>query len=116
MICRGLSKRVLHRIGAVEFVKTRQSPMNQGQRTAELRFTGGKFLGRGRRRDGSGWAAHGVERMDPGGSRGHSGIVPCFFGGRVSRLVRVFRSARQIVARVSDGSMTAVIIALAAAS
>jgi hypothetical protein len=45
-----------------------------------------------------------------------SGIVPCFLGGRVSRLVRVLRSASEILTRVSEGAMTSVIIAFLAAS
>ena len=43
-------------------------------------------------------------------------MVPCFFGGRVSRLDSVFRSASDTIARVSDGAMTSVIIPLRAAS
>ena len=37
----------------------------------------------------------------------HSGMFPCFLGGRVARLVRRARSARVIWARVSLGRMTA---------
>ena len=36
----------------------------------------------------------------------YSGMLPCFFGGSVSRLVRSARSARTICTRVSDGAMT----------
>ena len=37
----------------------------------------------------------------------YSGMLPCFFGGSVSRLVRSARSARTICTRVSDGVITA---------
>ena len=37
----------------------------------------------------------------------HSGMFPCFFGGRLSRLPRRMRSALAISARVCEGSMTA---------
>lgn len=40
-------------------------------------------------------------------SRGHSGMFPCFLGGRLARLVRRARSARTTCTRVSDGRMTA---------
>ena len=36
----------------------------------------------------------------------YSGMLPCFFGGSVSRLLRSTRSARTICTRVSDGAMT----------
>jgi len=49
------------------------------------------------------------------GQRGrHSGIFPCFLGGRVSRLVNSPRRARPTAARVRDGSITSVIRFLAA--
>src|SRR5690606_30978200 len=38
---------------------------------------------------------------------GHSGMFPCFFGGRLSRLVRSSRSERVISARVRCGLITA---------
>ena len=38
---------------------------------------------------------------------GHSGMFPCFLGGRVSRLERSSRSERMISMRVSWGAMTA---------
>ena len=37
----------------------------------------------------------------------HSGMFPCFLGGRFSRLVRRCRSALMTSRRVSDGAMTA---------
>jgi hypothetical protein len=37
----------------------------------------------------------------------HSGMFPCFFGGRVLRFSRSARSAFTTCARVSDGLMTA---------
>ena len=40
-------------------------------------------------------------------ARGHSGMLPCFLGGRVARLVRSARSARTTCTRVSDGRITA---------
>lgn len=45
---------------------------------------------------GSGW----------GGFGAHSGMFPCFFGGRVSRLVRRARRARLTFIRVLLGVMT----------
>src|SRR5215469_11273544 len=44
-----------------------------------------------------------------GGSspRDNKGMLPCFFGGRVSRLVRRLRSALVTAARVSAGRITA---------
>ena len=36
----------------------------------------------------------------------HSGMFPCFFGGRVWRLLRSARSARVTFIRVFDGEMT----------
>src|SRR5450759_1472086 len=38
---------------------------------------------------------------------GHSGMFPCFLGGRPALLVRSARSARTICSRVSDGRITA---------
>lgn len=46
------------------------------------------------------WLGHGVRF-------GHSGMFPCFLGGRVSRLVRSKRSTRVISTRVSCGLITA---------
>ena len=40
------------------------------------------------------------------------GMLPCFFGGRLSRLVRNARSARISWTRVADGLMTSVHVAL----
>ena len=37
----------------------------------------------------------------------HSGMFPCFFGGRLARFVRSARSARTTCRRVCDGSITA---------
>ena len=37
---------------------------------------------------------------------GHSGMFPCFFGGRVARLFRSARSALVTFIRVFDGVMT----------
>jgi hypothetical protein len=37
---------------------------------------------------------------------GHSGMFPCFLGGRVSRLVRSARKAFATYDRVYDGGMT----------
>ena len=38
----------------------------------------------------------------------HSGMFPCFFGGRASRLLRSLRSASATVHRVAAGSITSV--------
>jgi len=38
--------------------------------------------------------------------RGHSGMLPCFFGGSESRLLRRIRSPRVTAMRVCDGAMT----------
>jgi hypothetical protein len=38
--------------------------------------------------------------------KSHSGMFPCFLGGRLSRLVRRARSARVTFIRVFDGLMT----------
>ena len=45
----------------------------------------------------------------------HTGITPCFFQGRSTRLSRAIRSPRMIVGRVSRGSMTSSISAFLAA-
>src|SRR5690606_10965945 len=37
----------------------------------------------------------------------HSGMLPCFFGGNVSRLFRSARNPRTMWARVFDGRITA---------
>ena len=39
--------------------------------------------------------------------RGHRGMFPCFFGGRLARLLRSIRKARMTWIRVAEGSMTA---------
>src|SRR5262249_42289076 len=44
-----------------------------------------------------------------------TGITPCFFHGRSTRLFRAMRRPRMIVGRVSRGSMMSSIIALPAA-
>ena len=38
--------------------------------------------------------------------QGYSGMLPCFFGGKVSRLFRSNRSPRTIWPRVDDGAIT----------
>ena len=45
----------------------------------------------------------------------HTGITPCFFQGRSTRLSAAIRRPRMIVGRVSRGSMMSSIIALPAA-
>ena len=47
------------------------------------------------------------ERYVRRGLRSHSGMFPCFLGGRVCRLVRSSRSTRVISTRVSCGLITA---------
>ena len=52
-------------------------------------------------------AAHHPQERGGFGRAGHSGMFPCFFGGRVSLLLRSSRRARAISRRVDEGSITA---------
>ena len=45
----------------------------------------------------------------------YKGIFPCFLDGRITRLDKEVRNAMAILKRVSDGSITSVIIACLAA-